>query len=82
MAFSRVRSISGVRVLALNSHDQGLLTHNPHHVYTKNIVYREVLADRNLPRQPVLTLRTDQDEEQMMEFDLDVDEIAPAKVLL
>lgn len=50
--FSRVRSMNNIKVLVLNTHDQGNLGPNPDDVFVNNIVFREVLLG-DQPEQPV-----------------------------
>ncbi len=51
---SRVRTIEGLCMLVSDTSEQGRLTAHPDHVYTSNVVYREVLPDH--PEQPILDL--------------------------
>jgi len=60
VAFSRVRSMNDVRVLVLNSFNQGYLTSNRDQVFTSNVVYQEVLIGQN-NRQEILELEEEND---------------------
>jgi hypothetical protein len=60
VSFSRVKSCENVKILILDTHNQGRVTLNMDHFYTMNIVYRELLYEQDM-NQPVeqLTLAND-----------------------
>ena len=60
VAFSRVRSMNDVRVLVLNTFNQGYLTSNRNQVFTSNVVYQEVLIGQN-KRHEILELEDNND---------------------
>ncbi len=60
VAFSRVRSMNDVRVLVLNTFNQGYLTSNRNQVFTSNVVYQEALICQN-KRQEILDLEEDKE---------------------
>ena len=62
VTFSRVRNANNVKVLMFDTHTQGRMTLNPRHFFTKNVVYREILA-AHLPPQPVGRLHVPNDEQ-------------------
>jgi hypothetical protein len=52
VSFSRVKSCESVKILILDTHNQGRMNLNMDHFYTMNIVYRELLYEQEL-EQPV-----------------------------
>jgi hypothetical protein len=54
VSFSRVRNAANIKVLMLDSQSQGRMTLDTRRFFTRNVVYRELLARQ--PPQPVLRL--------------------------
>ena len=65
VAISRTTSSKGLKILVENGREQGTLTTDPKRVFTKNVVFREVLI--NSETQPVIEL--DQDYNLIREFE-------------
>lgn len=73
VACSRARSWNSIRALACNTATQGaLLTPNRQHVFTKNIVFREILTGANLRRPIMVDLPAVDDQ-----FDGDDEQLSP-----